>query len=468
MRSWQQAGMGGTEYLSGPAPSAAGRAPVLEFATPIPAPEVSGVTIGVLRARYDLSRATAVTARIQQSSAQMRLSVQVLVLDAQGVVIVESLGPGMRPLLGQNLRALGWRVAQPNAVAAHPRFVREGRARALVGLVPVRAAGLGWTVLVLEPVHAAYALVYRLQRRLGLLVIAVLLAGFAVAVLFAERLSRPLRELTDATQEIVRVGEARRPVSVRSRDEIGQLAEAFNRMAGELEAAEARLVEAAKFAFVGEVAAGVAHEVRTPLGILRSAAQLLGRSLPGERPENAELIEMIVGEVDRIDRVVAGLLELARPHEPLIEPTPLASILTRALEFVDLQAPEKGVRLQRTFDPTLPAALCDAEDMYQVALNLLVNALQMLPAGGTIAVRTVAAGAGRVAFEVTDDGPGIAPEVLPRIFAPFFSQRPGGTGLGLALVQRTVQAHHGTVTVTSVLGRGTTFRVELPAAEETG
>ena len=464
--AWQHAGMGGTDYLSGPAHSAPGGAPVLEFATPIPAPEVSGVSIGVLRARYDLSRATAVTARIRQSSALMRLSVQVLVLDAQGVVIVESLGPGMRPLLGQNLRAMGWRVAQPTAVAAHPRFVREGRARALVGLVPVHAPGLGWTVLVLEPVHAAYAPVYRLQRRLGLLLVAVLLAGFAVAVLFAERLSRPLRELTDATQEIVRVGEVRRPVPVRSRDEIGQLAEAFNRVTGELAAAEARLVEAAKFAFVGEVAAGVAHEVRTPLGILRSAAQLLGRSLPAERPENAELIEMIVGEVDRLDRVVAGLLELARPHQPVIEPTPLAAILTRALEFVDVQAGEKGVRLQRAFDPALPAARCDAEDMYQVALNLLVNALQMLPAGGTIGVRTMAAGCGRVAFEVTDDGPGIAPDVLPRIFAPFFSLRPGGTGLGLALVQRTVQAHHGRVTVDSIVGRGTTFRVELPTAEE--
>jgi two-component system, NtrC family, sensor histidine kinase HydH len=465
--AWYRAASGGGEYLAGPIRPTVDAAPVMEFAAPIPAPEASGETIGVLRVRYDLNRATKLMNRIRRSSEILRLSVQVLVLDADGVVIVEALGPGQRPLLGANLRALGWRVAQPGAIAAHPRFVREGRARALVGLTPVATPGLGWVVLVMEPVHAAYAPVYRLQRRLSLLLLAVLLAGSGVAVLVAERMSRPLRELTSATQEIVRVGETRQTVPVRSHDEIGQLANAFNTMAGQLKQAEDHLVEAAKFAFVGEVAAGVAHEVRTPLGILRSAAQILGRSLPAERPESAELIDMIIGEVDRLDRVVAGLLDLARPHEPVVEPTSLAGILMRALEFIELQAREKGVVVHRVLDAVLPPARCDPEQIYQVALNLLVNALQLVPAGGTVTVRTSAAGPGRVAFEVADDGPGIAPDVLPRIFAPFFSLRPGGTGLGLALVQRTVLAHHGAVTAESTVGRGTTFRVELPAAEET-
>jgi len=463
---WHKTAIGGREYRAGPIVPAAGAAPVLEIAAPIPAPEAPGETIGVLRVRYDLSRATKLMDRIRRSSEILRLSVQVLVLDADGVVIVEARGPAQRPLLGENLRALGWRVAQPTALAARPRFVREGRARALVGLTPVVTPGLGWAVLVMEPVHAAYAPVYRLQRRLGLLLVAVLLAGSGVAMIVAERMSRPLRELTSATREIVRVGEPRQTVPVRSRDEIGQLARAFNTMAGQLEEAEGHLVEAAKFALVGELAAGVAHEVRTPLGILRSAAQILGRSLPSERPERAELIDMIVGEVDRLDRVVAGLLDLARPHVPIVEPTSLAAILTRALEFIEIQAREKGVSVHRLLDAVLPAVRCDPEQIYQVALNLLVNAMQLLPVGGTVTVRTGAAGAGHVAFEVADDGPGIAADVLPRIFAPFFSLRPGGTGLGLALVQRTIQAHHGRVMVHSVVGRGTTFRVELPAAED--
>jgi len=463
---WQQTATGGLEYLAHPAPSAAGDARVLEFATPIPAPDASRNTIGVLRARYDMSQATAMAARIRRSSALLRLDVQVLVLDAAGVVIVESLGPRMRPLLGQNLRAMGWRVAQRSAVAARPRFVRDGRARALVGLAPVAAPGLGWAVLVIEPVHTGYAPVYRLQRQLILLLMAVLLAGFGVAVVVAEHMSRPLRELTLATQDIVRVGETRRPVPVRSRDEIGQLAAAFNTMASELKQAEDRLVEAAKFAFVGEVAAGVAHEVRTPLGILRSAAQILGRSLPPDRADAVELTEMIVGEVDRLDGVVAGLLEVARPREPRVEPTSLVAVLARGLDFIEHRAAEKGVMVHRLLDPRQAPAQCDPEQMYQVVLNLLVNALELLPAGGAVTVRTPGGAPGCVAFEVSDNGPGIAPDVLPRIFAPFFSLRPGGTGLGLALVQRTIQAHHGRVMVDSVVGRGTTFRVELPAAED--
>ncbi len=407
--AWQRAAMGGGAYLAGPIRPTVGAAPVMEFAAPIPAPEASGDTIGVLRVRYDLNRATKLMHRIRRSSEILRLSVQVLVLDADGVVIVEALGPGQRPLLGENLRALGWRVAQPGAIAAHPRFVREGRARALVGLTPVATPGLGWVVLVMEPVHAAYAPVYRLQRRLGLLLLAVLLAGAGVAVIVAERMSGPLRELTSATQEIVRVGEARQTVPVRSHDEIGQLADAFNTMAGQLKQAEDHLVEAAKFAFVGEVAAGVAHEVRTPLGILRSAAQILGRSLPAERPESAELIDMIIGEVDRLDRVVAGLLDLARPHEPIVEPTSLAAILTRALEFIELQAREKGVAVHRVLDAALPPARCDPEQIYQVALNLLVNALQLVPTGGTVTVRTRAAGPGRVGLRSRRRRPGHRP-----------------------------------------------------------
>jgi signal transduction histidine kinase len=235
-------------------------------------------------------------------------------------------------------------------------------------------------------------------------------------------------------------------------------------MAGRLRRAQEDLLTAAKFAFVGEVAAGVAHEVRTPLGILRSSAQMLGRFLPAGRPESGELVEMIIEEVDRLDRVVAGLLELARPHEPLMEPTSLASVLTRALDFVDGQAREKGITIHRSFAADLDPARCDPEQIYQVALNLLVNALQILPPGGQITVRTLSARNRRVAFEVVDDGPGIPPELRERIFTPFFTLRRGGTGLGLALAQRVVQTHQGSLSVHSELGRGSTFRVELPIA----
>jgi two-component system, NtrC family, sensor histidine kinase HydH len=277
-----------------------------------------------------------------------------------------------------------------------------------------------------------------------------------------------LRALTRATRAIARGEAPPRPVRVRSKDEIGELAVSFNTMSSDLQRAQDELLVAARFASIGEVAAGVAHEVRTPLGILRSSAQLLGRMVPKERPEAEELLGTIIGEVDRLDRVIAELLQLARPHEPLIEPTLLAPVLSRALDLVEPQAREKQLALHRELDAEQRPAQCDPDQIYQVALNLIVNAVQILRRGGSITVRTASAGNGRVAFEVSDDGPGIPADLREQIFTPFFTTRDGGTGLGLALVQRVVQAHKGRVTVASQVGRGTTFRVELPASEEPG
>jgi signal transduction histidine kinase len=390
-----------------------------------------------------------------------------LILDASGVVIVETRGERFAELAGQNLRAAGWPAAQWPRPHTRPRYTYEPHAQALVGFAPLKAPGVHWMAMVMQPLREALAPVYRLQRRLMVLLAGVLLAGLGVAVLLAERMTRPLHELIRATQEIAQVGQTRGPVPVRSHDEIGQLARSFNAMAGELKRAQDDLVEAAKFAFVGEVAAGVAHEVRTPLGILRSSAQLLARSLPAERAASAELVEMIISEVDRLDRVVGELLELARPRTPLIDSTLLAVVLERALDFVDARAGEQNINIHRALTAVQPPARCDPEQIYQVALNLIVNALQMLPRGGRITVRTLPAHDGHVGFAVSDNGPGIAPEMQERVFTPFFTMREGGTGLGLALVQRIVQAHQGTILLESQVGHGATFIVELPVAEGT-
>jgi signal transduction histidine kinase len=201
--------------------------------------------------------------------------------------------------------------------------------------------------------------------------------------------------------------------------------------------------------------------VRTPLGILRGSAQMLGRA--GDDGRRRELITMIVDEADRIERVVAGLTELGRPRQPAIESVPLEPLLERAAEFVESEAEAHGVAITREFARPC-VARCDPDQMYQVALNLLVNALQAQPGGGAIRLKTQAGRNARVAFEVSDDGPGIPADVRPHIFTPFFTNREGGTGLGLALVERIVRAHQGTVTVESGRDAGTTFRIELPAA----
>jgi signal transduction histidine kinase len=270
--------------------------------------------------------------------------------------------------------------------------------------------------------------------------------------------------LTDAARRLAR-GTPTDPLPVRSNDEIGVLTAAFNAMAADLRQAEQDLVAAAKLASVGEIAAGLAHEIRTPLGIMRGSAQMLGRARGDADRRTAELVEMIVGEVDRLERLVAALTELGRPHEPAIEDTALAPLLKRALDFIDRQASSQCVTLAPALDAGA-RALCDPDQIYQVALNLLVNALHVMPRGGRIEVRTFGHAHGRAGFEVADDGPGIAPELQKQIFTPFFTRREGGTGLGLAFVARVVVAHQGRVSVRSVPGEGATFRVELPGVEE--
>jgi signal transduction histidine kinase len=463
-QNWARAALGGSTFLAGPKHRPGYERPVVEIAAPIVDPERGGFVIGALLGLYDWGQASELAERVQKNQAALRLAVDLLIVDDAGVVIAAAPSVHGTGGIGRNLRAAGWQSVQRGAVPQGPVFVRDPVAAVLVGSAAVPDGQQRWRVLAAQPLEKALAPVARLQRRLLLVLGGVLLAALGVAMLLAERLSRPVRALTAATREIGRAGGIRRPVEVRSGDEIGELAASFNAMAGQLTDAREQLVTAAKFAFVGEVAAGIAHEIRTPLGILRGSAQILARSLPADRPEAGELIDMIVSEVDRLDRVVAGLLEIARPRAPQIAPTSIAGVVARALDFLDAQARKQHVTLRGEFAPYLRPARCDAEQIYQVALNLLVNALQAVPEGGTIIARTVSGGDGRVGFEVSDNGPGIPEDIRERIFTPFFTRREGGTGLGLALVQRIVQSHNGTVSVESQPGRGTTFRVELPAA----
>ncbi|TMA97594.1 MAG: HAMP domain-containing protein, partial [Deltaproteobacteria bacterium] len=350
-----------------------GAPPAVEIAVPIHLPE-TGTVIGALLGRYDWQHVIALATRIRGTLAPHGLRVDVLLLDRSGTVIGESWREDVDGQAEEELRAAGARIVQRFATSPRRGYVTEVQAGALVGFAGTDDPKLGWTTLVMEPLVAAFAPVRDMERRLAVALAGVLLAALAVATFLARRMSRPLRALTLATQEVAHGGEPRRPVEVRSRDEIGQLAAAFNTMTAELKCAQDDLLTASKFAFVGEVAAGVAHEVRTPLGILRSSAQILARSVPATEPESAELLQMIIEEVDRLDRVVGGLLELARPREPLIEPTPLAPLLERALDFADGQAREKNISIERALAADSSPARCDPEQIYQVALNLIVNA----------------------------------------------------------------------------------------------
>jgi signal transduction histidine kinase len=456
----------GDDAWVGPTASPDFGAEVLEIGVPIPNPDPPGGRIGSLILICDWDGIQAVLDVIRLKLANLGKRVAAVVVDREGKVIGGVSFDG-RPAQHSALAAEGWAESASPGHAVHRS--RGSGDEVLVGAASVSSPADGWSVLFIERTAEALAAVARIRSRWILVIACILVVGLAVAVLLARQFMRPLDEVTRATADVASHPELELPLlPVRSRNEVGQLTESFNKMTVELKRSQEEALAAAKFAFAGELAAMVAHEVRTPLSVMRSSAQMLADSSSSRGGHDAELVETIIAEVDRVARVVNGLIQLARPLEQRPEPTRMRDLLARAVAFVAAQAERQRIDLRCDFAADPAPALCDPEQIYQVVLNLLVNALQAQGAGGSIRLRTLAADSGMVGFEIADDGPGLPPEIRDRIFQPFVTGREGGTGLGLAFVERIVKAHRGVVSVRSEAGKGTVFEVRLPAAEAWG
>jgi two-component system NtrC family sensor kinase len=227
----------------------------------------------------------------------------------------------------------------------------------------------------------------------------------------------------------------------------------------------ARLMESDRLAAVGELVAGVAHEVNNPLSSISAFAQLLLRddTLTAQQRDS---IEVIRAETTRASQVVKDLLTFARRSEPQRTPLDLNTVLTRSLRMRQYQFDETGVRVESVLADDLPAVMGDARQLQQVCLNLLTNAIQAMSTGGALRVRTMRVG-DSVHLEVADNGPGIAAEARPHIFEPFFTTKKEGegTGLGLSVSYGIVAAHGGTIELVESGPHGTMFRVALPAED---
>jgi PAS domain S-box-containing protein len=225
---------------------------------------------------------------------------------------------------------------------------------------------------------------------------------------------------------------------------------------------ERRMMRSEKLAVVGSLAAGLAHEIGTPLNVISATAEYL--MLDGAPDERERRLRDIVGETDRISRLVRELLTFARGRGAERAPVDVRAAVEKVLSLLTLAAEKKRVRLEVDVPESLPRALADADGLHQVLVNLLVNAVNAVSEGGRVGVRVRAADGRGLAFEVHDDGPGVPEALRERIFDPFFTTRPDGTGLGLAVCARIVAAHGGDIRVgTGPLG-GACFTVQLPAA----
>jgi signal transduction histidine kinase len=332
-------------------------------------------------------------------------------------------------------------------VSTVPRWLRKP---AMVGRghshATTRFGGLGWTTLVFEPEDEALAPVARMATIFEVLLLAVLLATVLTASWIASAIARPIAALTDSARRYRREGRLSGAEPQGSRIvEIDVLGRAYREMIRSVEQSRRELVQGAKMAMLGELAAVLAHEVRTPLGILRSSAQILLRN-PALGPEERELVAFIESETERLNRLVSAMLDMARPPQPRFAGCDLHALLQRCAQMHDLRRGAAGERFPVALDlqASDPQVRCDPEQLMQVFFNLLNNASEAAGPEGRVELATRDGGDG-IEVRCSDDGRGISPELAERLFEPFVSGREGGVGLGLAVARQIVVAHGGEI-----------------------
>jgi two-component system NtrC family sensor kinase len=236
----------------------------------------------------------------------------------------------------------------------------------------------------------------------------------------------------------------------------------------ELRTAQQQLIQAAKLAAIGELAAGVAHELNSPLTVIVARCDLLVRKVTADSPA-VPAVESIKAEAMRAALITRGLLDFSRKREPKHEPVNVNWLVPKALDLVQTKLHGLEIAVETELDTTLPAILGDGDQLIQVLINLIGNAADAMPGGGRITVKTeTPSDRDCVAVSVSDTGTGMTGDQLARIFEPFYTTKAEGkgTGLGLSVTLGIVKSHRGTIAVESEPGCGTTMTVQLPLSSD--
>ncbi len=307
--------------------------------------------------------------------------------------------------------------------------------------------GLAWTtatagayLLLLVPALREYQLVPGAAQELGLRILFLPLAGMIV-----NRFAVENRRQAHRYQNLAET-----------------LAETNRRLAS----AEADARRSERLAALGQLSAGLAHEIRNPLGVIKGSAEMLTRKLDDAAPLARELASNISSEVNRLSALVARFLDFARPSRLELHPQEITALVDRALKAVRDQHADTKVFVQREYGKNLPALMLDEGLCEQVFINLALNAYEALPEGGTLHIKIANAtldGRKGVQIDIKDSGPGIPAELREHIFNPFVTTKNTGAGLGLSIVSKIVDDHRGSIRLTSAPGEGANFRVFLPA-----
>lgn len=313
-----------------------------------------------------------------------------------------------------------------------------------------------------------------LERRIGSAALLVGGVGIAVAILLsgwaASRVTRPVEQLATAAREVA-AGNLRIQVDVASSDELGELADAFNRMTRELREQKERLVQTERVAAWRELARRLGHELKNPLFPLQLTVENLLRARQ-QSPEQFEEIfressETLLAEIANLKAIVSRFSEFARMPQPQLQQVQLNEVMQGVARLfqAQLQSRDGGaIECRMELDESLPAIAADPELLHRAISNLVLNAMDAMPQGGTLQLRTWREGKSVLA-EVSDTGAGLTREECERLFTPYYTSKQHGTGLGLAIVQSVISDHQGKISVESEPGKGTKFRVRLPMGQ---
>jgi two-component system, NtrC family, sensor histidine kinase HydH len=427
----------------------------LTIRTPINS-QFGGTTIGELILEFDWGQ---IDSFLDNAAAGGRM---VALADTNGGVLAASRSLREAGLLSGQALA-GWQLpARSGGAFGHTGFpvwdsavvVGLGRTSDFAGF-----AGIGLSTLVIQPQKEALAPVQQMAEILLAILGGLVLITLGVASRISGAIARPIVALTAFTRRY-KHGQSPLVALPAATGEVGELGEAFTQMMHDIDQSQRKLVQASKLAVVGEMSSVIAHEVRTPLGILRSAAQMLRRE-PGLSDEGRELMGFIESETERLNRLVSAMLDSARPRALSKVLTDLHALIGQTSALLRAQIEKGQITVTERLDAADPMVECDADQITQVLLNLILNAVQILPAGGQIRLTTYE-DMDQFFIAICDDGPGIPIEERASVFEAFFSRREGGVGLGLAIVQHIVVAHGGDIEADDSELGGARFTIRLP------
>ncbi len=324
--------------------------------------------------------------------------------------------------------------------------------------------GLGWKIAIMTPLKGIEETATEIRNILFIFIAFTMFFAALISLWTSKRIAKPIIQLAKFARNF-KPNRGIAPPQIKASIEVTELSKQFTLMIADLEKSQQEKVRMAKFAVISEMAAIMAHEIRTPLGILRSSSQMLARE-KNLSPVAHEMIDFISSETTRLNELVTKLLESSRPKNPNYKQQPIIPVIEHSIELLASKIKQKSISI--TFDKVYHTEqlFYDWDQLLQVFLNLIMNAIQHIETDGHIAIK-LKNSPDHITIQVSDNGSGVSADQKEKIFEAFYTDRQKGIGLGLTIVQQIINEHQGMISISDSPLGGTCFTIELPTTRKT-